>query len=366
MSTKARAKLSQGRVVTRWNDHYYSWLPAYVAKGKAATVRELLGAGCNPGTEEKPRWAPIYNAVRGGSDRHTKCLRALVSHGVNVNARKASNGRSPLHYAIEQPIWSGYSTIVYVLLAARANPNAKDRAGDIPLLMLLVGNGQMPQEKRDALYLLLAPNFFTDLEVKVHGTLDNPLHLAIRRKDAYVVDAILEKMERDQGSALTLMHEQNASGFTPILLALALFKAGEDVAEELQILKLLLEHNAKPSDKDATHGNTPLHVVVRDLKNAVALYLLCKHRANPKRLNKAGESPLHLVRKSQADHPNDKWYYFAEKLMLRQLNDNDYRPQDLVEYLNDDAEHDRISKAKNTSEIATVGAAQDKRFVLVR
>ena len=355
MSASTRAKLSQGRPLTRWNDHYYSWLPAYVANGKVGAVRDLLDAGCNPGTVAKPRWAPIYNAVRGASDKHTKCLRALVSHGANVNARKDSNGRRPLHYAIEQAIWSGYSTVVYILLAARADPNARDRAGDIPLLMLLVGDGQLPQEKRDALYLLLAPNFFTDLEVIVPGTRDNPLHLAIRRKDAYVVDAILQKMEQAQGTALALMFQQNASGFTPLLLAFALINTTDDVAEGLQIIKLLLEHGAKPNDQDVTHGDTPLHFVVRDFRNAVALHLLCKHSANPRIPNKAGRHALNIVRTSRDDNPDDKWYVFAEQRMRNELKDDDYRPPDLVDYLNEEAEHAKYPENKSSSDVATVG-----------
>ena len=70
--------------------------------------------------------------------------------------------------------------------------------------MLLAGGGPLPQEKRDS----------------VPGTLDNPLHLAIRRKDAYTVDVMLEKMKQVQGRASKIIHQQNGSGSTPLLLSI--------------------------------------------------------------------------------------------------------------------------------------------------
>ena len=144
MSASTRAKVSQSKPVLRWNDKYYGWLPSFVATGKVGAVKEMLGSGCNPRTTEKPRWAPIYNAIRGATDRHTKCLRALVSYGADVNAVKKTNGRRPIHYVIERAPWSGYSSVIYTLLSARADPNAKDKANDVPLLMLLTGDGPLP------------------------------------------------------------------------------------------------------------------------------------------------------------------------------------------------------------------------------
>lgn len=258
MSVNTRAKISQSRPVLRWNDKFYGYLPSFIANGKAGALKAMLSAGCNPGTAENPRWAPIYNAVVGATEKHTKCLRALVSYDVNVNAVRTTSGRRPLHYAIEKAPWSGYSSVIYILLAAKADPNARDKANDVPLLMLLAGKGPLPKEKRDALYLLLAPNFATKLDVSVPGTLDNPLHLAIRRKDACTVDVILEKMKQVQGDALSLMHKHNGSGFTPLLLAFTTFTLlGEKADEELHIIKLLLEHGANPNDQDIAHGETP-------------------------------------------------------------------------------------------------------------
>ena len=338
MSVNTRSTVSQSQPLLRWNDKCYGYLPIYTANGKVGGVRALLRAGCNPGTTEKPRWAPIYNAIRGATNKHTKCLRELVSYGVNVNAVRSKNGRTPLHYAIENPPWSGYSSVIYTLLAANADPNARDNANDVPLLMLLSGGGRLPQEKRDALYLLLAPNFATSLNVSIPGTLDNPLHLAIRRKDAYTVDVILEKMKQVQGCALTLMHESNGSRFTPLLLAFTIFTLlGGEADEELQIIKLLLENGANPNVQDVAHGGTPLHLVVCASKNTIALELLCKHSANANLPNNAGESAIDVAHKLRFEYPKDKWYLFAKRRMCNILKDEHYRPPELTSFLDEEA-----------------------------
>jgi serine/threonine protein kinase len=345
ISARSRALVSGRRPVLRWNDRSYGYLPHFVARGKAHAVRELLSAGCNPGTEAKPRWGPMYNAIRGATDNHTKCLMALITHGANVNATHLSNGKTPLHYAIEVEPWSGYSTVVYVLLANKADPNIRDKAEDLPLLMLLIGNGPLSQEKRDALLLLLAPNYNTCIDVKIPGTLDNPLHLATRRKDAHTVEAILEKMKQLSsldGQLLMFMHSKNGSGFTPILLAFTIFNFdGEDVEEELQIVKLLLKHGANPDDQDAEDGNTPLHLVVKSSRNAVALEYLCRSHASPRIINALGVTALDLTsrkRVSYAALPGDKWYGFAERRMTNKLGSEDYRPPELLAFLAEERE----------------------------
>ena len=341
MSANTRSMVSQSGSILRWNDKCYSYLPHFVANGKVGGVRALLSAGCNPGTAEKPRWEPIYHAIKGATEKHNKCLRELVSYGVNVNAVRRTNGRTPLHYAIEKPLWSGYSSVIYILLTARADPNARDKSNDVPLLMLLAGGGPLPRGKRDALYLLLAPNFATDLDVSIPGTLDNPLHLAIRRKDPYTVDVMLERMKQVRGRASRLVNKPNSSGFTPLSLAFAIFSLlGEEADEELQIITLLLENGADPNFQDVAHGETPLHRVVCASKNAIALELLCRHSANSSLYNNAGESAIDVAHRLHCQHPQDKWYLFAKRRMSNSLKDEHYRPPELASFLEEEASVD--------------------------
>ncbi|KAG8530606.1 uncharacterized protein KY384_004644 [Bacidia gigantensis] len=379
MSEKSRSLLAHGRIGMRWNDKSYGYLPIFTASGKVGAVRQLLKGGCNPGTEEKPRWQPIYNTIVGASDRHTKCLRELVEHGVDVNAFKplttksGKRGKRPLHYALEQSVWSGYSTVIYILLAARANPNAKDPFGDVPLLKLLIGNEKLPQEKRDALYLLLAPNFSTKLNVTLPRTGDNPLHLAIQRKDAYVLDAILEKLKTAYDNTEDLIHGHNSTGFTPILLAFSILSLTDDEAENIRIVHLLLTNGANANDQHAINGETPLHSVVQKSKSAIALELLLRHCADPKIKNKSGKTPLALINSSRAHSPDDEWYQWADKRVEGTLDNDDWRPPALVSYLNDEAEarrqeserkHQEGERKRQESEAERQGSERKRRGVM--
>ena len=351
MSANTRAKVSGSRWLLRWNDSFYGYLPAFVAQGKSAAVRELLAAGCNPGTIDKPRLALIHNAVQGATYKHLKCLQALVSYGADVNAMR--KGRSPLHYAIEQESWSGYSAVIITLLAARANPNAKDPVNDVPLLMLLIGKGELPEPKREALLFLLAPQFKTNIRVTVPSTLDNPLHLAIRRKDPYAVDAVLEKMSNTYTIEHDIIHRYNASGFTPILLALTTFTFGTDSEIELNIIKLLLEHGACPDDQDKSKGDTPLHLVVRTSKSAIALELLCRRSANPRIRNNLGKRVLDLVKASRGDEAEDLFRNFALLRMRQSENAINARPPDLTAWIAEEDEENGDGKI--------LAATQDQR-----
>ena len=341
MSDRARNIVSSNKPFMRWNDRSYGYLPFYVKEGKIAAVRELLRAGCNPGTRRDPRWGPVRNAIMGKSDRHNKCLQALVAHGADINVRRSINGRSPLHYAIGCEQWPGYSTAIYILLVAGADPNAKDYAGDIPLLMLLSGNGPLPREKRDALFLLLAPNFTTSLNVSFPGTLDNPLHLAIRLKDPHTVDAVMQKAKQNEEAA-DIRSGRNASGFTPLLLAFFVFALGKDSDDEIQIIKLLLENGCNPSDTEATQGDSPMHLVIATSKNSIVVEMLCRHSADGSLRyikNNSGVRVIDLLRKRQAEHPQDKWFGWAkQRIGTSKLEDSQYRPPDLVAYLADETE----------------------------
>lgn len=222
------------------------------------------------------------------------------------------------------------STVIYILLTAGANPNAASRAGDKPLLMLLNGSGRLPQEKRDALLLLLPPNVDIDLNVTFSGTQDNALHLV-------VVDAVPEKMKPKIYTSYRLLDQANGSGFTNLLPAFSIFEFSDDEAEELQIIKLLLDCGANPNDQDKGKKETPLHRAVRDIKNAIVLELLCRHSANPEVRNKTGKRPVDLIPKSGGETHSDNWSISADRRMRNTLQADDFRPPELSEYLDEES-----------------------------
>ena len=191
------------------------YLEMYTKQGKATTVRTLLESGCNPGTRKRPRVMPIFKAVRGATSKHAKCVQALLDYGVDLNVRMPSSSRTPLHYAIEHPSWSSYSHLIFVLLKGGANPNLSDSTGDVPLLQLLYGGVEpLSDHKREALALLVAPQYSTDVNISYESTGNTPLHLAVSHKDPWAVALLLKKD--------VSVNSKNGVGLTPLQTAAGL------------------------------------------------------------------------------------------------------------------------------------------------
>ena len=249
-----------------WQDKTAHYLEKYVKDGNDFAVRELLKAGCNPGTKDKPRIRPLILAVKGGSQRHNKCVQLLLAAGANVNAREKS-GKTALHYAIEHENFRGYTNLIRDLLEAGANPNNKDNSGDFPLLQILYGGYEpLKKYKRDALACLLRPEFATDVNVMPPGTLNMPLHLAVRRKDPWAVSMLLTR-----GADV---NEPNGSGMTPLMLA-ANSWGFTVLTGQIEVLRFLLEAGVNVKEQNEL-GNTALHFAAATLCEGAVKLLLSK------------------------------------------------------------------------------------------
>ena len=228
-------------------------------------------------TKADPRPGPLFNAVRGGSERHTKCVRALLAHGADVNVKRG--GKTALHYAIEHRYFKVYGNFMYCLLDGGADPNIKDANGDSPLLQILYG-GYEPLEKhrRDALALLL--QFNANVNIIPPGTQNMPLHLAVRRKDPWAVEMLLEK-----GADV---NKPNGAGATP--LALAVGSGGVNMTDnQKEVAASLLSRGAHVNEQIGASQNTALHgAIMQGQKDMVDLLL--QYSANPEIKNNQNET----------------------------------------------------------------------------
>ena len=218
LSAATRDRLSTFEPVLHLKDRYYGFLERYTKLGKVAAVRYILEAGCNPGVKGNPRLAPLFDAIRGATERHTKCLLTLVEHKVDTNPVRPSAKPSPLLVAIANESCNQYAIVIYILLQAKANPNACDERKTPALILLLLDSRPLSKERRDAVHFLLTPTYTTDLSVQSPIKGDTPLHLAVRRRDPEILDAILEKMDllKSKAEKLALINKPNKAGLTPL------------------------------------------------------------------------------------------------------------------------------------------------------
>lgn len=286
MSDRTKASFLGIRSGIAWQDKSLNFLEQYAKAGKASVVRLLLSQGCNPGTKEKIRRGPLYWAIKGGSQRHNKCVEALLAAGADVHV-KFAGGKTVLHLAIEHEKFHGYTNLIRDLLEAGADPNLKDKNGDYPLLQILYG-GYEPLEKhrRDALACLLQPHFTTDVNIMPPGTLNMPLHLAVRRKDPWAVSMLLT------GGAL--VNEPNGSGRSPLMLAANAW-TNKPTHNQTEVLKMLLIHKANVNEQSGEHQRSALHLAT-SCGYEQGVQLLLQGGANPKIRDVKGRTPFQYAR----------------------------------------------------------------------
>ncbi|OGM45876.1 hypothetical protein ABOM_006044 [Aspergillus bombycis] len=254
----------------KWLDRDQHILESLCAEGAVQAVRILLKDGCNPGTELKPRPAPLLLAIQGGTYQHYKCVQALINHGVNLNIVERKTGRTALQIAIEQPFFAGHTSLVRDLIQGGADTNKPDHTGKRPILSVfdIQKNDALEKHQLDALACLLVggEGKETDVNVYTPHTHNSPLHLAIRRRSPMAVGLLLFRG--------VLVNAKNQAGATPLLLAAAQW-AGHLVTDQKTILDLLLqEPNINLNEIAGVQRRTALHqAVFRASPTAVRMLL---------------------------------------------------------------------------------------------
>ena len=199
-----------------------------------------------------------------------------------MDVKSKKTGKTPIHFAVEAPYFKGHTKAIIELLINGASPNIADYSGEYPLLKLLYGSYEpLEKHRRDALAWLLKCGAAVDSASS--GTLNKPLHLAVRRKDTWAVGMLLEKG--------AVVDEPNGAGDTPLALAINAWDKTM-TEEQKKVAWQLLNRKATVGQSIGTAGNTALHTAIKHGIVDVVEELLGEYSASPKQLNKLGENPL--------------------------------------------------------------------------
>jgi len=190
------------------------WYPLHSAanRGNTQVTNYLLARGANPNAVSGIGLTALYLAA--GSDYGADAAEALLNYGADPNARNAS-GQTALHQAASQ----GATRVIEILLAHKADINAADNSGYVPLLGAIsygMKNGRKPVE-------VLVNNGANVNAESARG--ETPLGNAIERGDIEILKLLIA-----HGANV----KANKYGVSPLYLA----------RDSKEITELLKEHGA--------------------------------------------------------------------------------------------------------------------------
>ena len=261
-------------------------------------VQLLLDAHCDMETGDALGYSALDEAVlHGRADIASQLLR----RGADVHRVHAFDGRDALHQACVK----GFAPLIPLLVAAGADPTARDWSGQTPLDLAL-------DYKNDAAVRALL--HLTQLR-GVRETFEEAMERAVQRGRSEVARILLDsgwgvnerttagstylndaalggriKVARlllDRGARLD---SRNQNGGTPLHDAA--------ISGNVEMIALLLDRGAAIDATDLESGATPL-MLAASLEKTEAVSLLLKRGANPTLTDKAGRTALTRAEENQ-------------------------------------------------------------------
>ncbi len=266
----AELLIAQGAQVDARNQSGETPLYYAVADSQKAMVEFLANhkADVNVwGSVGGNRETPVYLAARRG-DLGT--LEVLLRHHADASTRV--QGETPLHTAAR----SENAEACRLLLAAKADVNARNAQGSTPLIVALGSRttGKINQAV-DLVELLLQNGADVNAQDDNYTT---PLSLAVEAGAEDLVKLILDRKPN--------LEIKDKNGVTPLQRAVLNRKA--------QVVELLLEAGANPNVK-IENGSTPLHWAASNYMDKRIVAALLGHKADPNTIDNSGNTPLSLA-----------------------------------------------------------------------
>jgi len=298
------------------------WTPLHSAadKGRLEIVAYLIkDNGIDPNVKTKRGWTPLHFAADKG---HVKTVAYLIEHGADIHA-KTKTGWTSLHSAADK---GQLEIVAYLINNNGINPNIKTKRGRTPLhfaadkghvetVAYLIENGADIHAKdnwhstalfeaswRDHWHVVkyFIENNLVDIEIK--NSVGNTLcYLASRSKKVDVVKWLLER-----GASVA---KCGWFDFTPLHVAVcpSFISSKNSTSDynklQLEIAKILIEHNAAINAKDK-YGRTPLHNAV-ECNLDIVKYCIEKG-ANVNIADENGNTPLYFAIKTHRHTPGSK------------------------------------------------------------
>ena len=257
------------------NDHI---TPLHLASenGILETARALLDHGAKVNAESNRNETPLHK-LSGRLGSCPRIARLLMEHGADVNAREEDHA-TPLHLASE----GGSFDVAEILVTCGADVNAKNDQDQTPLFLLLK-RSRFSYISLDLIRLLV--EYGADANTRSE---DNTaaLHLACNHEAVEVVQFLL-----NHGTNVDAKDNQGQSPFHRLVRADRPWTASNSLA--VQVAHLLLNNNADVNAEDEDHV-TLLHLACTYKKLDLALVLM-DHGAIVDVMNKQGQTPLHVL-----------------------------------------------------------------------
>ena len=200
------------------------WTPLHAAAANsrwtAAVVQFLISEGAYIHAESHDGATPLHLVMLQGN---VKVVRLLIEKGADVNARDKF-GSTPLHSAVRRNIPehdNDNSDAVRLLIKEGANVMARDRTGLTVLDCALMWN----RPELASLFLAAAS--------------DTPLHYAIRKYDANMVEILLQ-----HGADV---NAKDSQGYAPLYVTI-------NYARDSEIVKLLKAYGVREQEEPQPSG----------------------------------------------------------------------------------------------------------------